>query len=52
MWEQIDREWGALDGLGQGEAWKRRIRGIPLGRQFEAGLLDGKAKRDAAVRHL
>ncbi len=32
MWEQIDREWGALDGLGQGEAWKRRIRGIPLGR--------------------
>src|SRR5215469_5903056 len=32
MWEQIDREWGALDGLGQGETWKRRIRGIPLGR--------------------
>src|SRR6266536_4247118 len=32
MWEQIDREWGALEGLGQGEAWKRRIRGVPLGR--------------------
>ncbi len=32
MWEQIDREWGALEGLGQGEAWKRRIRNIPLGR--------------------
>ena len=32
MWEQIDREWGALEGLGQGEAWKRRISGIPLGR--------------------
>jgi NAD(P)-dependent dehydrogenase (short-subunit alcohol dehydrogenase family) len=32
MWEQIDREWGALEGLGQGEAWKRRIRPIPLGR--------------------
>jgi len=32
MWEQIDKEWGALEGLGQGEAWKRRIRGIPLGR--------------------
>ena len=32
MWEQIDREWGALEGLGAGEAWKRRIRGIPLGR--------------------
>jgi meso-butanediol dehydrogenase/(S,S)-butanediol dehydrogenase/diacetyl reductase len=32
MWEQIDREWGALEGLGQGEVWKRRIRNIPLGR--------------------
>jgi meso-butanediol dehydrogenase / (S,S)-butanediol dehydrogenase / diacetyl reductase len=32
MWEQIDKEWGALEGLGQGEAWKRRIRHIPLGR--------------------
>jgi NAD(P)-dependent dehydrogenase (short-subunit alcohol dehydrogenase family) len=32
MWEQIDREWGALEGLGEGEMWKRRIRGIPLGR--------------------
>jgi len=36
MWEQIDREWGALDGLGQGEAWKRRIRVIPLGRPERA----------------
>ncbi len=32
MWEQIDHEWGALEGLGPGEAWKRRIKGIPLGR--------------------
>lgn len=32
MWEQIDREWGALEGLGPGEAWQRRIRNIPLGR--------------------
>ena len=36
MWEQIDKEWGALEGLGQGEAWKRRIRGIPLGRPERA----------------
>jgi len=36
MWEQIDREWGALEGLGEGEAWKRRIRGIPLGRPERA----------------
>src|SRR3972149_4237145 len=32
MWEQLDREWGALEGLGQGEAWKRRVRGPPPGR--------------------
>jgi NAD(P)-dependent dehydrogenase (short-subunit alcohol dehydrogenase family) len=32
MWEQIDRETGAIEGLGQGEVWKRRIRTIPLGR--------------------
>jgi meso-butanediol dehydrogenase/(S,S)-butanediol dehydrogenase/diacetyl reductase len=36
MWEQIDREWGALEGLGQGEVWKRRIRHIPLGRPERA----------------
>ena len=36
MWEQIDKEWGALEGLGQGEAWKRRIRHIPLGRPERA----------------
>jgi meso-butanediol dehydrogenase/(S,S)-butanediol dehydrogenase/diacetyl reductase len=32
MWEQIDREWGALEGVGEGEMWKRRIRVIPLDR--------------------
>ena len=36
MWEQMDREWGALEGLVQGEAWKRRIRHIPLGRPAQA----------------
>src|SRR6266581_6841726 len=41
MWEQIDREWGALEGLGQGEAWKRRIRGIPLGRPERPADLAG-----------
>ena len=24
MWEQIDREWGGLEGRGPGETWKRR----------------------------
>ena len=32
MWEQIDREWGALQGWGPREAWQRRTKGIPLGR--------------------
>jgi meso-butanediol dehydrogenase/(S,S)-butanediol dehydrogenase/diacetyl reductase len=32
MWEQIDREWGALHGWAPREAWKKRIAGIPLGR--------------------
>jgi meso-butanediol dehydrogenase/(S,S)-butanediol dehydrogenase/diacetyl reductase len=32
MWEQIDREMGALHGLAPREAWNRRIRPIPLGR--------------------
>jgi NAD(P)-dependent dehydrogenase (short-subunit alcohol dehydrogenase family) len=32
MWEQIDGELGAMHGLPPREAWKRRIKGIPLGR--------------------
>ena len=32
MWEQIDREWGALHGFRPREAWEKRTRGIPLGR--------------------
>jgi NAD(P)-dependent dehydrogenase (short-subunit alcohol dehydrogenase family) len=32
MWDQIDREWGALEGLAPREAWNRRIKPIPLGR--------------------
>ena len=33
MWEQIDKEWGTLEGLGQGEVWKRQVGGIvPLER--------------------
>jgi meso-butanediol dehydrogenase/(S,S)-butanediol dehydrogenase/diacetyl reductase len=32
MWEQIDREWTALEGWPRGEAWRRRVAGIPLGR--------------------
>jgi meso-butanediol dehydrogenase/(S,S)-butanediol dehydrogenase/diacetyl reductase len=32
MWDQLDREWSALEGWPPGEAWKRRTAGIPLGR--------------------
>jgi meso-butanediol dehydrogenase / (S,S)-butanediol dehydrogenase / diacetyl reductase len=32
MWQQIDKEWGDLNGWAVGEAWKRRIAHIPLGR--------------------
>jgi acetoin reductase-like protein len=32
MWEQIDAEWGELEGLQKGEVWQRRISPIPLGR--------------------
>lgn len=32
MWHQIDREWNALEGWPEGEAWKRQTAIIPLGR--------------------
>jgi meso-butanediol dehydrogenase/(S,S)-butanediol dehydrogenase/diacetyl reductase len=41
MWTQIDSELGALHGWGQGEAWKRRIRHIPLGRPETADDVAG-----------
>jgi meso-butanediol dehydrogenase/(S,S)-butanediol dehydrogenase/diacetyl reductase len=36
MWDQIDREWSALEGWPRGEAWKRRTAPIPLGRPEKA----------------
>ena len=41
MWEQIDREWAALEGWVSGEAWKRRTAGIPLGRAESADDVAG-----------
>ena len=41
MWHQIDREWGALEGWSEGEAWKKRIRPIPLGRPETADDVAG-----------
>jgi meso-butanediol dehydrogenase/(S,S)-butanediol dehydrogenase/diacetyl reductase len=41
MWEQLDRELGALQGLPPREAWKRRTAGIPLGRPETADDVAG-----------
>jgi meso-butanediol dehydrogenase / (S,S)-butanediol dehydrogenase / diacetyl reductase len=41
MWEQIDREWNALEGWGPREAWTRRIKPIPLGRPETANDVAG-----------
>jgi meso-butanediol dehydrogenase/(S,S)-butanediol dehydrogenase/diacetyl reductase len=41
MWEQIDGEMAALHGLAPREAWKRRIKGIPLGRPETADDVAG-----------
>lgn len=32
MWKQMDREWSAMQGLAEGEVWKQRIAGVPMGR--------------------
>lgn len=32
MWAQIDAEWNELEGLQEGEAWRRRVAAIPMGR--------------------
>jgi meso-butanediol dehydrogenase / (S,S)-butanediol dehydrogenase / diacetyl reductase len=36
MWREIDRDWSALRGWPTGEAWKRRMAEIPLGRASTA----------------
>ena len=41
MWARIDAEWAELEGWEIGEAWKRRISLIPLGRPEQAGDVAG-----------
>ena len=43
MWEQIDAEWGALEGRPKGEVWRERIAPIPLGRPERAEDVAGVA---------
>ena len=42
MWQDMDRDWSALQGLPQGEVWRQRVAAVPLGRpqtpQDVAGL--------------
>jgi NAD(P)-dependent dehydrogenase (short-subunit alcohol dehydrogenase family) len=32
MWKRMDRDWTALEGMQQGEAWRQRVAAVPLGR--------------------
>lgn len=42
MWKRMDRDWTALQGVAEGEAWRQRVAAVPLGRpqqpQDVAGL--------------
>jgi meso-butanediol dehydrogenase/(S,S)-butanediol dehydrogenase/diacetyl reductase len=51
MWSGIDADWVEIEGWQAGEAWKRRISNIPLGRPEKpedvAGVVSFLASRDA-----
>ncbi|HEV7662215.1 MAG TPA: SDR family oxidoreductase [Chloroflexota bacterium] len=51
MWAKIDEDWTEIEGWQTGEAWKRRIVGIPLGRPEKAedlaGVVSFLASRDS-----
>ena len=51
MWQKIDAEWAEIEGWEIGEAWKRRISLIPLGRPDKpddvAGVVSFLASRDS-----
>jgi meso-butanediol dehydrogenase/(S,S)-butanediol dehydrogenase/diacetyl reductase len=36
MWQKLDADWAEIEGWEIGEAWRRRISGIPLGRPEKA----------------
>jgi meso-butanediol dehydrogenase/(S,S)-butanediol dehydrogenase/diacetyl reductase len=41
MWQQLDADWVEIEGWPVGEAWKRRISSIPLGRPEQASDIAG-----------
>ena len=51
MWQKIDADWAEIEGWEIGEAWKRRIASIPLGRPEQpddvAGVVSFLASRDS-----
>jgi meso-butanediol dehydrogenase / (S,S)-butanediol dehydrogenase / diacetyl reductase len=51
LWKEIDAEWTEIEGWAVGEAWKRRIAGIPLGRaerpEDVASVVSFLASRDS-----
>src|SRR5256885_1057582 len=51
MWKKIDADWAEIEGWEIGEAWKRRISLIPLGRPEKpddvAGVVSFLASRDS-----
>ena len=51
LWTRIDADWTEIEGWETGEAWKRRIAGIPLGRpetaEDVAGVVSFLASRDS-----
>jgi len=32
MWQRMDRDWTALQGMPRGQAWKQRVASVPMGR--------------------
>jgi NAD(P)-dependent dehydrogenase (short-subunit alcohol dehydrogenase family) len=51
MWQKLDADWAEIEGWEIGEAWRRRISGIPLGRPEKAedvaGVVAFLAGRDS-----
>jgi meso-butanediol dehydrogenase/(S,S)-butanediol dehydrogenase/diacetyl reductase len=43
MWQRMDRDWTALHGMPQGEAWRQRVAGVPMGRAQQPDDVAGLA---------
>lgn len=43
MWRQMDRDWTALLGVPQGQAWEQRVAAVPMGRPQTPGDVAGLA---------